>query len=609
MMAMMRPGVGRNRTITRQGLPAVLATIFLILVIHGHAGASLRIPLNDAGIFNPDRGPLRVNYELRKDAKEVEVRIRDFRGQIVNQYRFIDPLAANKVFEWDGRDQNEDRLPDGAYELIFVARFKDDSRGRGVVNARIADIKPSAELPVPETLPPEKHAYKISGSLSSFWRHNGDSHENSGQLRSHTRFSYANEVNRLEGVFSFIDTYPGGDSNLDASQAFIERKWGNGRIKHVFREGLGGFDDPVKLFSDFKSERKKFGVRVEQGLAEWHVTGLAFSTEGDVDSEETGSAARLQYGEEGKWQWGASYTYRKALLEDDPDERNRNHAMAADLRVPVLEPLALVLEFIHTDDGERGNDIGFNAGVDYDQGRLRMAARYIDLGEDFAADFADPLNGITTDARGIEANLDYAVPAEWLNLRNPTLTSRFFTLRRHSDDEWLREIDTAFRFGIGSRDNILLSWYGQDNEDGTTNTLLGTLTHQWNEQWNSSLQVNNITGEDSGTRRFTCDTTYRHEQQSARLALEWIQRTIDDSDQSPKEETNLRLDWDSTRWGVQMQTRYSEDEDDSGYNFFGYLEYRPQFLHRYQIITYASLGDRAAFEFEERMEVGMELRY
>jgi hypothetical protein len=608
-MAGMQPGTRDIGKVLKRGLPALLSFLYLVLFAQAQANAGLRIPLNDAGIFNPDQGPVAVGYELQKDAQEVAVRIRDFRGQIVNQYRFIELLTGDQIFEWDGLDQNEKQLPDGGYELIFEVQFKDGSRGRGIVNVRLADIKPPAGTPAPENLPPEKHDYKISGSLSSFWRHDGEDHEDTGQLRARTQFSYQDDRRRVNGVFSAIDTYPGGASNYDASQAFVEQNWTGGRIKGIFREGLGGFDDPINIFSDFKSERKKVGFRIDQHWGALYAAGLGFTSEGDVDSEESGGAARLQYGAEGEWQWGASYTYRRARLPENPDDWNRNRALAADLRVPILEPLTLLMEFIHTDDTERSNAIGFSASAQYDQGRLRMAAGYIDLGEDFAADFANPLNGITRDSRGIQASLDFAMPMGGHYLRNPYLTARVFDLQRHSDHQKLREIDTSLRFGIGARDTFLLSWYGQDNEDGPTNTFLGTLTHRWNDQWASSLQVNNIDGDDNGTWRFTLDTMYQREQHNVRVALEWIQRTIDDSKLSSNEQTNLRLAWDNTLWGVQLQTRYSQNEDDNGYNFFGRLEYRPRFLHRYQVITYASLGDRAAFEFEKRMEVGMELRF
>lgn len=569
----------------------------------------LRLPLNDAGIFDPDKGSLSVSYGLRKDAEEVTVRIRDFRGQVVRQERLIELLAGDHTFEWDGRDANGDRLSEGNYELLFEARFKDGSRGRNIVTARIATIQQAPGGTAPEPLPPEKHAYKISGSVSSFWRHDGETHEDTGQVRLRTRFSFADDNRRADGVLSVIDTYPGGDTNYDASQAFAEQRWENGKIKGVFREGLGAFDDPIKLFSDFKSERKKFGLRVDQGVGAWQATGLAYTTEGDVDTEASGAAARLRFGEEGRWQWGAGFTHREALQLYGSDDRYRNQAMATDLWVPIIKPLTLGMEFIHTEDTEKSSDNGYTAIAEYDQGRLRLSAGYIDLGEDFAADFADPLHGVTSDARGIEAGADYMFPSTWRVFKNPIFTMRFFDLKRHSDDETLREMDASLRFAAGERDTYYLNWYGQENDDGITNTFLGTATHQWNPRWASSLQLNRVDAEDSGTWRFTLDTTYRREEQTARMALEWIRRTIDASTLSPYEETNLRLDWDNQRWGVQLQGRYSENADDSGINAFGRVEYRREMLHRYQVITYASIGNRSAFDFEKQLEVGMELKF
>jgi hypothetical protein len=283
--------------------------------------------------------------------------------------------------------------------------------------------------------------------------------------------------------------------------------------------------------------------------------------------------------------------------------------MAADLRIPILKPLNVLMEFVHTEDTAKGSDNGGSVLAAYDQGRLRLSAGYIDLGEDFAADFADPLHGVTSDARGIEASADYSVAGGWRYFAAPMFTMRVFDLKRRSDDATVREIDTSLRFGIGDRDTVFLNWYGQENEDGTTHTILGTATHRWNDQWASSLQINRIDAEDSGTWRFTLDTSCRREEQTARAALEWIRRTIDASALSPYEEIGLRLDWDNSRWGVQVQARRSDNEDDHGCNLFGRVEYRREFLHRYQLVTYAAVGNRAAFDFEKQVEVGMELRF
>jgi hypothetical protein len=582
---------------------------FLLMAELVWAAGDLRVLLNDAGVFDPSRGPVSVNYTLQKDVEEVAVRVRDFRGQVVSQYRFIELPAGDHVFSWDGTDQNGEPVPEGSYEFLFGTVFKDGTTDLGLVSVRVAAFEPEAGVPAPPTLPPEKHGYKISGSISSFWRHDEETHEDTGQVRARTRFTYADDSLRADGVLAYIETFPDGEANFDASQGFVEGKWDSGKIKGVFREGLGGFDDPSKLFSDYKSARKKYGFRVEQEFGALYATGLAFTTEGDVDSEETGAAARFRYGEKGQFQIGAGYTYRESLLSFDFADRYRNQALAADLRIPIIDSVAVLLEYIHTEDTEKSDDNGYTAIVEYDQGRLRASAGYIDLGEDFAADYADPLHGVTTDARGIEASLDFAAPQKVWYFRDPIITLRFFDLKRHSNDEKTREMDTSLRFGIGEQDTFLLSWYGQDNDFGTSNTFMGTVTHQWNELWASSLQVNRVDADNSGTWRFTLDTTYQWEELFTRMALEWVQRKIDVSSLSPYEETSLRLDWNWRDWSVQLHGRYSDNNEDHGTNFFGRVQYTHEFLHRYELIPYASVGNRAAFDFEEQYEVGLEVRF
>jgi hypothetical protein len=591
-------------------LRAILLLVLLI-VFPGQSPAqeNLRIPIKDAGLFDPEKGLLAIPYELQKEAEEVVVRIRDFRGQVVRQERLIAYLAGDHIFTWDGRDANGDRLPEGGYEVVFEVRFRDGSTGGGLVAARIAQIAPVPGAPAPQLLPPEAHRFAISGTLSSIWRHDGENREDTGQVRARTRFSYADDTRRAEGVAAVIDTYPGGDTNWDASQAFVEQHWPDGRIRGVLREGLGAFDDPVKLFSDFKSERRKFGLRVDQGLGRLKATGLAFATEGDVDTEAAGTAARLRFGEEDGWQLGCGFTHREARPAAGRHDRFHNQALAADLRAPVFGSLTLLGEFIHTEDTTKASDNGYTALAAWDRSRLRLSAGYIDLGEDFAADFSNPLHGITGDARGIEANVDYASPTSWRYFRSPIFTARIFDLKRHSDHKSLREIDTSLRFAAGEGDRFFFNWYTQEKENGLSHTFLGTVTHRWDSWWSSRLQVNRVDAEDSGTWRFTLDGTYRREARKARMALEYIRRSIDAARLSPYEETSLRLDWDNQRWGVQLQGRYSQNEDDHGINVFGRVEYRRELLHRYQWIVYAALGSRSAFDFEKQVEAGVALRF
>ncbi len=94
-----------------------------------------------------------------------------------------------------------------------------------------------------------------------------------------------------------------------------------------------------------------------------------------------------------------------------------------------------------------------------------------------------------------------------------------------------------------------------------------------------------------------------------RFSLQWMEREIDYSRFSPYRETNLRIDLNNECWGLQLQAKYSENLEESGMNYFGRFEYTPEFLHRYNLVSYVSVGRRSAVEFEEQIECGVEIQF
>ena len=93
----------------------------------------------------------------------------------------------------------------------------------------------------------------------------------------------------------------------------------------------------------------------------------------------------------------------------------------------------------------------------------------------------------------------------------------FFCFQVHSNDsatapfqcfvvsECLCRFEDSERVGFPRHIDICLIIRSDLDE----NTFLGTATHRWNAWWSSSLQVNRIDADDSGTWRFTLDTAYR----------------------------------------------------------------------------------------------------
>ncbi|MBL0714359.1 MAG: hypothetical protein JJV98_11725 [Desulfosarcina sp.] len=480
-----------NRRLTGLRIVERVVAFGLLLLLVSPVGASINLRpfVNDAGLFDPSWGPIKISFELRKDTSLVEVAVTDFRNQVVRHYSLVELRAGDHDVTWDGMNENGQRLADGPYQLLFRAHFKDGSEDIAEVKARIASVAEQTGGPVPDALPPEAHVYKIEGSVSSFWRHNNDrdKDQNEGEVRVRKRLSYAGDNRKVDAVFSAIKPFYEGEANYDGSHAMFEQHWGSGRLAGVFRDGLGSFDDPMKLFSDFKSERKKYGFKLEQSQGAAGTNALIFRSEGDVNTNEQGAAARVFYGHDDSWRVGSSYTYRKGR-GTNRQGNSRNHAMALDVRLPVRETVAIVAESVRTSDSLLNNDFGYVVSAEYDYGPLRISNGFIDLGENFKAPFADPLRHVRGDVRGLEATLDYTMTESLYFLTTPALAMSYFDLKRHSDNERIREIDASLRFGLGAHDSIFLSWFGRAESGGDNHSFLGSLNHQWDDVWSSHLE-------------------------------------------------------------------------------------------------------------------------
>jgi len=348
-----------------------------------------------------------------------------------------------------------------------------------------------------------------------------------------TDFSIKERKTSAKGVLSALQPFYSGSASFNGSRAILKQNWEHVNVKGVFREGLGNFDDPMKLFSDFQSERKKVGVHLNHASEITNTRCLFFGSEGDVDSKEKGAAARIKFRNNNHWFIGGSYTYREGLESAADSSQSRNHAMAVDTHLSITEELAVVLEIAHTSDTEKQEDCGHLASVKYDTGDLKFSTGYIDLGEGFKAPFADPLHHISSDARGLDTSIDYVKSEPIGLLENPAITLGFINLNRHSDDRKARELDASLRFGIGKRDTFFVSWFGQEEGNTRTQTFRGNAERNWNERWASRLQVSHSISNLTRSWRLTFDTDWRRESDSARVSIEWILREMDTSRLSP----------------------------------------------------------------------------
>ncbi len=575
-----------------------------------YGAAALRTFTGDAGVYDPSSGPLTIRYQLMQDASQVEVRIIDFRGQVANRFDYVDLRAGDQEISWDGTDNNGDRVIDGRYQLVIEARLESGLQDMATIDTMVATLEEQPGGQLPEPLPPETYPHEIYGSASVFYRYNHEQQDSSdGELRLRTGVDYRDDQLRTRGVFQVIRDFDGSAARFNGSQAMAEKHWESGKIRGVFRDNLGSFQDPLQLFSDFRTERNKLGAAFDQSYQKARLVGLLFTSEGEVDSRERGGAARLTYGDERSWLLGTSFTYRDAADTSATAERLSSQALATDLRYMLSDSLFLAAELVTTEDDLVGTDYGGLLKAEYDMGSLRFSAGYIDLGEHFSAEFADPLRQVYSDARGLDANIDYFRQRPLWYFSSLSATLRFFNLTRPSNDGDLKEIDGSLRFGIGTADSFFMSVFHREDEFGSNSNYMANVSHKWNGAWSNLVQANVSTTDDSDTLRLTFNTNYTTRQYDSRLSLEWTRRTLDYSRFSPYNQGYIRFDLDTDFYHLQLQGKYSYDSDRSGFNAFARIDYKPLFLHRYQTLVYCSLGNRAALETEEQIEIGLEVQF
>jgi hypothetical protein len=475
------------------------------------------------------------------------------------------------------------------------------------IDVRVATLEQKGAK-APELLPQKEYPYTLSGSLSTFGRYDSESQRTVGETRLRTYFEYDDDGNYARGTFAAIQNHDSSEPTFHGSQARIEKRWDAGMIRGVFRDNLGSFNDPMQLFSDFKTEREKLGIAMEQSVGDLTAYYTVFDTENSVSNQEQGAAGRVTFGTPQKWLVGTSYTMRRGLYEDGGNEEKKSeHAASVDILFPLSDYLFVMAEGAGTEDQNGKQDLGYLLKGVLTTRSLKLSAGYIHLGEYYSAPFSAPLHGVDGDARGVDASIDYFSSGTLLFLQELSASVRFFSLEQPSDDENVNEIDGALRFGLGDSNRLFFSVYNREDDVATITAGSASLTHTWNSRWASTLQANYSDSESEESLRSGIDLRYDNGQKNARVGLEWLVSDLDDS--AENQETSLRIDLSNNLWAWQLHGKYSDHIDEDGVNVFTRIDYTPVYLHRYNMRAYVAVGDRATLEFEERIECGLEVRF
>jgi hypothetical protein len=606
------PGIAGNRTPVRRRWWALAGLLLLVLGGACPAAADdrrLAAVRFDLGGFDPNRGPLAIGFRLLADADAVTLRVSDFRGKTIARLSMGDVREGTRRILWDGR-RNGQVLPEGRYRLSLEAAFPDGPVASEPMEARVIRAPALATdlPPLPEPAPP---AWAVTGRLSAFHRTNPDlpaggstESEQWGVLG----LRYRDPRRSGEGVLALRRRSDGSTSD-NGSQGRFRQQWRAVRLKGVFRSDLGTFDDPLTLFADYRTARKKGGVRAEINTARMSVTALAFGSEGDVDSGESGAGARLRVGSPDRFQLGASYTGRRWQPADGTGgRRHTDHTGALDLRLPLTGSFGCLAEAAGSNPALGESDTAWLALATYRSAAVRATAGYVDLGEQFTAGFADPLRQVAANARGWQASVDIRRHRPWGAVADLSFAGRGFVMARPSSGAPLDEIDLLLRCRLGTSETVLLNVLGRRDGPARSASTRASWRHSWSPAWSSTLQGNYSESTSGGTWRGVLGTGWQRGETNLGVALEAIRREVGGSG-AVFEELAVLLDARRGRWVLNAAARHHRRPDFQGTNLYGRLAYARRFLHRYTLGGYLALGRQAALRSEGQVEAGLEVGF
>jgi hypothetical protein len=571
----------------------------------------LRPLVTDLGVVQPGRKGTGPAYQLMQEAGEVVLLTEDGAGKTVERRVAVGVRAGEHDFPWDGTTAEGKALPAGPYRMRLRAVFADGHQEEVLVLARVAGGLPDHLGARPPTIPPEDPAHRVWGRVGGFWQKNNERPGDTGssEQRYTLGAAYRTRPMEVEGLVDLRRSDPGED-DLDGSSGRAMRRWDSGDVSAVFRRGLATFDDPLVLFSDFRTEYRKAGIQLRQALGPTRLSGLGFTAEGDTAGEDSGAAARVTADLSARTTIGAAGTYRR-MAAREADGRHDEAVGAVDLRwrpsltgvTELFAEAALSRGFEDLWDGALVAGGRFRSG-DFWGGEVSL----LHLGEDFSASCSNPLRNVQSDAWGAATRGELALP-EVGRLAEPGLSWSAFWLERHSRSQTLAEVDTTLRLGVGPDTGVSISWLGAWQEADIFHAVLLNVDRRWSPSVSGWVQGAFTDSGFERTGRLRLEGEVRQGSGGTRAGVEGVIRHGDDDTGRVTREAALLTDVWWGGWSSNGFARLNRRDGSQGLNLFLQVERRLEWLHRYRLRTYVALGDRAAFKTAEQIEVGVEFSF
>jgi len=573
---------------------------------------------NQSVVWEQRADEIRVSFQLRQDATLVNIQVINGRGSIVYNEQLFNLRAGVGRWEWDGYVRRNQPLEQGLYRVIFSTQFINGVTERDEIQLRVTERKiiPGREqrgyaAPV---IVPYQPSYKTLGNISILRRIDDDRDQYNSETRINLGYKDKGDNFTLDANIGYFRNTDGIE-NADGSYGRAQRFWDNGELDLVYRRTLGFFNDPLRLFADFRSTNDKLGARFKHRFSSGEFVALGYEGQGAANGKEKGVAARWKGKLNNSLFYGVSVTDSGIRTRSTNKVSNRAYAVDIDWRATNNNRVTGQYAITDTDDESTENSInGSGEGgriTWYYQGRegLRTSLGYLNLSSDYNALLSDPGNQVRNGVAGPELTIDYFLPvASEAGLKDLAIGMRAFSYDGKDENSNVKQTEL---FAQASVQSIRVTGnFRRRVEDGDVQTTLQISEfHNWTHTWRGGFQYSMIDTAGITSQRALLSANTGSLEHYKRVGLELVRRSGDGVLDGPVDEVSLLANGRSGNVLYETIVRYSNNDIDNDVNVFAQLGYEREYLHRYKFLVFLAMGDRSTSQIAKRVEAGIQLRF
>jgi len=568
-------------------------------------------------VWDETKSDIQIAMQLRRDATLVNIQVINTQGATLYNEQLFNLRAGTTVWRWSGEINRTAKIESGLYRVVFQMRFIDGVTEQEVVQLRVIkserDKGTKEGAYAPPIIKPIEPSYRLNGDFSFLRRFDSERDDVISETRLNIRYADSGDDFNLRSNIGYFRR-SNGIENGDSSYALYQRFWDKGSADFVYRQSLGFFNDPLRLFSDFRSQNDKLGARVQQQFSAGQLTLLGYDGQGL--GKETGSAARWQGKITESLKYGVGLTHRNNRTTQNINTTNnvsgfdldwqpsKNHRVAAQYVVTSTDDDTGAISTIDG-NGQGSRLIWYYAG----ETGLRASLGYLNLSSNYNAVLSDPGDQIRTNAKGPELTINYFQPqtdSDWF--KDIAIGLRAFSYERDNNEPDTKQFDVITQ-ALVKDVRVSGNYRRRDESNNVTTTLLLSEQHKWTDDWRGGVQYTRIKTSGTTTQRMLISGSTGTINRSHRLGLEIGHRSGASLADGSVDEVGLLANGRFNQFVYEALIRQTNNDEDDDVNAFALLGYEKLYLHRYRTLAYISFGDRSATQIAGRVELGIGVRF